>query len=373
MSSAVKVPRDWACNALVEFLERYICYRRDDYAIQLKSGKYARMGQPLKRDDIIAHVRGEITIGVYQSKYPEELCRWVVYDIDHDDNCPEKSEIQKYLLKSVLIHNKVPFYVEDSGSLNSMHMWVFLSSPTPLHLAYNWARAMVVRGSCSERSYDLSDGKYMFSGEIFPKQAALNSEKPYGNLVKVPFGIHQVTDRRTHFYDSSRGKPDAYMQNVETVDLSHWIPVDLPANERSKGSKVIKEGLDKSDSNVLVEGKPELYRFSQNVRPCIQKMLQTGTQLEHYDGHMLRIAIASELLKCGLTPEQVVDVFQPQGDFNYNKSLEQVLSVRGYNRPTCQRIQWHCKRIEKESGFKIGDVCSSCIFSHQEMNHAGRI
>lgn len=364
---------------IADFLEKRVCYRRDDYAVQLDSGRYVRMGSPLTHDDIMAHLRGEMTIGVYQSKYPEEYCKWIVYDIDGarkpEDN-PEIAGIQKKLLKSVLIDNGVPFYVEDSGSPDSVHLWVFLFKPTPLHIAYNWARAMTVRGSRSESPYNLSDGEYVFSGEIFPKQAALNPDKPFGNLVKVPFGIHQLSGRRTYFFDSSRGKPHPYMSEIETIDISHWQPVDLPKNERgSKITKVSRDNPEQSGFNVFTEGQSVgLYRYSQNVRPCIRHMLETNMQLEHYDGHMLRIAVASELLQCGLRPEQVVESFKAQKDFNYEKCSKQVSSVQGYNRPSCHRIRWHTRNLRKESGFNIDELCNSCVFAEsQEMNHAKQI
>lgn len=304
---------------------------------------------------------GEYTIGCYQSTYPDERCKWVVYDIDHDDANPVKSEVQKTLLKSILIENGVPFYTECSGSPKSVHEWVFFSQPTPLHLAYNWMRAMVVRG-----------GKYVFTGEIFPKQAALNPEKPYGNLVKVPFGFHQVTGRRTYFFDSSRGQPEPDMSNVETVDISHWQPVDLPQNEKSpkKASGKIREDKRLSDSYISNGQAVESYRYTGEVRPCIKHMLKTNMQLRHEDGHKLRIAIASELLQSGLTVEDVIEAFTCQKDFSRNVTSYQVRSVQGYNRATCDRIRWHARNLQSESGFKIDEMCKTCAFcSSQEMTH----
>lgn len=360
---------------IAEFLADKICYRRDDYAIQLQTGAYSRQGTELTYDDILAHVRGEYTIGVYQSTYPEEYCKWIAYDIDGvrkpTDN-PATSRIQLTMLKSILIENDVPFYVEDSGSIGSSHIWVFLERPTPLYLAYNWARAMIVRGD-----------HYVFNSEIFPKQAALNPEKPYGNLVKVPFGIHQKSGRRTYFYDSSRGKPDPYMGKVETVDISNWKPVNLPRNERGerKVTDQYKRGLRESDSKISCVDDVGLYRYSSNIRPCIRAMLETGVQFRHDDGHKLRIAIASELLRCGTTFEEVVNAFRGQEDFDYGITRYQVQSVRGFNRPTCDRIRWHARNLVSESGFNIDEMCNECVFcpecspssKHgcQEMNHEG--
>lgn len=359
--------QDYTTEAIADFLEKYICFRKDDYAIQLQSGAYSRQGVPLTHEDIIAHIEGDYTLGVYQSTYPEELCKWITYDIDgprKEGETPDRAGIQLSMLKSVLIDHGVNFYVEDSGSPYSYHVWVFLEHPTPLWLAYNWARAMVVRGD-----------KYVFSGEIFPKQAALNPEKPYGNLIKVPFGIHQKTNQRTHFYDSSRGKPTTVMDDVETMEIGGWIPVDLPVNEKGTQRTAIntmksnKRLVGISDTNKN-SGKPiELYRYSGLVRPCVTA-LQT-IQLKHEDGHKLRIAIASELLGCGMTIEEVVKAFAEQEDFDEGITHYQVRSVQGYNRPTCDRIRWHARNLQSESGFKIDELCEACIFAErQEMNHA---
>lgn len=364
-------------DEIADFLMKRICYRVDDYAIQLQSGAYSRQGLQLTRHDILAHIRGEYTLGVYQSTYPEELCKWVVYDIDgprRPGSDLATSGIQQTLLKNILTENGVPFYTEDSGSPGSVHIWVFFEHPTPLYLAYNWARAVVVRG-----------GHYMFNSEIFPKQAILNPEKPYGNLVKVPFGIHQKSGRRTYFYKGESEPDISILDSVETIDISSWQPVDLPANER--GEKTVYDRNDRNVSNSKVSGyktnscnKVGLYRYASGIRPCIQHMIKTKMQLTDEDGHMLRIAIASELLQSGMTVEEVVESFRTQWNFNYDGAEYQVRSVLGYNRPTCDRIRWHARNLfrighktdenqnsetvlhQRESGFNIDDMCRECIF-----------
>lgn len=310
-----------------DFLYGYICHRKDDYGLQLRNGSYSRQGGQLTYTQVLEHLEGDKTVGVYQTAYPAETCRWIAYDID-DHSGKGFSKIQRTLLETALKANKVPFYVEGSGSKDSYHFWVFFKHPVSLALAYNYARAMVVQ-----------KGRYMFSGEIFPKQEKLSPDKVYGNLIKLPLGLNRKSNSWSYF--------EGPFDDIETVDLTDWEPVELPGRKvAGKNTAIISEN----------------YVRSREIKPCVRKILDTGLQMKGECGHRLRIAVASELHRMGLTTSEIVELFKPQSDFEYGKCWDKVESVRTYYRPRCDTIQGHCKTLKAETGqdFEIMKICESC-------------
>jgi hypothetical protein len=340
-----------------DFLERFFCHRRDDFALQTVDGRYSRQGAELKYSDLLRHVTGEQTVGVYQTVYPQETCTWIMYDIDDhgerghktteprefDNSFSERSpktaepqdinssQIDKLTLQGTFENAGIPYYTECSGSENSYHIWIFLSEPTPLAIAYNWARAMIMWGT-----------GYIFDGEVFPKQAALNREKPFGNLAKLPLGINRKSMKWSTF--------ERFVTNPETVDITGWVPVSLPKPKKTETE--LSGILEPAERNVLsISG----------VRPCIQAMIRHEVQLGSYHGHKLRIAVASELHNAGHSTREIVNVFKKQSDFDYETSLYQVESVKGYNKPKCSTLKAHCNAMKRVTGFDIEKICENCL------------
>lgn len=150
--------------------------RRDAWAQQKPEGGYFVVREPLTPEDFRSHLRGENTIGVYAIS-AENTCKWVCWDIDSGD------AMDAYRITQ---HLTGPYMVEFSGR-KGYHVWQFFNEPISSERAFHYGNAVKIRAGLP-------------NVESFPKQAQLEPGG-LGNLVKLPFGIHQVSGNRSYKVD----------------------------------------------------------------------------------------------------------------------------------------------------------------------------
>ena len=140
---------------------------------------------PLTKNDVKAHVLGKKTIGIYQLR--DDTVRWFCLDVDvKKGGRPEGIEPQTRQLARLAQRLHLPFIVEQSGR-RGYHIWFFT---VPVQAS----KALLV-GRCLADGVEPIDG---ISIEVFPKQI---HAKTLGNLVKLPWGVHQKTGNRCLFVD----------------------------------------------------------------------------------------------------------------------------------------------------------------------------
>lgn len=178
--------------------------RRDIYARQLDDGGYVATHKPLQAYHLIAHLKGEITLGTYLLN-PDSRGRFLVLDADDDLDWRRLTALAR-----VLAGEGAPGYLEHSR--RGRHLWFFL----PMPLSGRDIRAF----GC---------GLLAFFGieniELFPKQDQL--ETGPGSLMRLPFGIHRKSGRLCGFYLPD-GEPSAptlreqiyLLQDPETVSTA---------------------------------------------------------------------------------------------------------------------------------------------------------
>jgi hypothetical protein len=150
--------------------------RRDLYARQLEDGSYVCIRKPLTERHIIAHLKGDITLGAY-SLDQDSLARFVTLDGD-DDNQFQSLTKMHLSLRS----DGIPCYLESSR--RGGHLWLFLPQPTSGNIARSFGISLAQR--------------FGLTGiEVFPKQARLSGGP--GSLIRLPFGIHRKTGQRYDF------------------------------------------------------------------------------------------------------------------------------------------------------------------------------
>src|SRR4051794_8032358 len=84
---ASKVRLEWAkhAEALADLVLARIAVRRDVYGAYRPDGGQYTAHEPLTRELLVRHFRGEITVGVHSTS-TDGRCRSIVWDIDaHDD------------------------------------------------------------------------------------------------------------------------------------------------------------------------------------------------------------------------------------------------------------------------------------------------
>ena len=141
---------------------------------------------PLTDRELIKHVRGADTVGVYQLG-SDDTVKWLCFDVDVRKGVvlnEVEDEVQEVVrqLRTELRTMRIPSLLE--GSTNKgYHLWVFFTEPVP-------AAKVKSLGDFIVSGLDLPEH---IGIEVFPKQVHRRS---YGNLVRMPLGIHPKTGKR---------------------------------------------------------------------------------------------------------------------------------------------------------------------------------
>jgi hypothetical protein len=149
----------------------------------------------LDKSAVVEHLHGTRTIGLYQLG-DNDTVKWMCFDVDIAKGSTIDPEIVRGAVQSYTIRiaqflkklkGKNTFLVEDTGS-KGYHIWVFFDAPVQAVFANavgRWAQA----------NLPAPDGIHL---EVFPKQI---TTARFGNLVKLPFGVHKKTKKRCYFVD----------------------------------------------------------------------------------------------------------------------------------------------------------------------------
>lgn len=335
-------PRDdFEVRATAACLKSLCASRFDCFAVQDsmpdKAGHYNWSKKLLQWKDkpwvLIHHIEGKRTVGLYQIS-SEDTVKWICFDVDDhkEENGAEKVKVEINRLLSVLSKYAIPFLLEASGSPNSYHVWVFLK-PTRTRNAYEFARQIKKEAG--------------IACEAFPKQAKLNKNSKYGNLVKAPLGINRKTGVKSQFLDPSTFEPYQDMIPIPRILCLR----DVPGRERICG-----EPGNASNAKCKPDAsKSPPARLGRSFRPCISRILASKVALEGSEGHEMRVAIAAEARNIGLTEEQAVELFMNQPDFNREKSRRHISYIysQGYRPYKCSTLKEKCPSL-------VLNYCAGC-------------
>jgi hypothetical protein len=167
--------------------------RHDDYAVQLSTGRYRRVGKPLTDADLFDHLVGAQSYGTYVMDASGH-CRFAVIDADGEDGLSRLWSLQEQLAAQ-----GITSFVECSR--RGGHLWVFLKEPVPASHVRAWLLPWCPR--------DL---------EFYPKQ---EEGKGYGSLIRLPLGMHRKSGQRYHFVE--RGAKGMIPLTVTDEDRAAWF------------------------------------------------------------------------------------------------------------------------------------------------------
>jgi hypothetical protein len=186
-------------------LQRLFVNRDDDFAIQKPDTGYLRVGQPLTTEIIQQHVKGKMTIGPYQLNQFNSV-KNICFDLD-----PEKLEdpfaTAKTILETLLeedqdkrprIWRKAILLEASRYPDNSAHLWIFFEPLVPAKVAKWLGYRIIELANLNPKQI-----------EVFPKQTKLTEDRPFGNLVKLPLGLHQVERKYSRFLNLDTFKPQS--------------------------------------------------------------------------------------------------------------------------------------------------------------------
>jgi len=310
-------------------LDQLFVNRHDSYAVQQSDGQYYRVDAPLTLELLERHLRGELTVGVYQLS-KDGMVKWLCFDIDPEHN-PKPPETARKLVQTCLENKRFypnSVWLEASRHPDpSFHVWVLFSVPVNAKVA-KWLGVKVITFA------DVNPKQL----EVFPKQTEIGSDG-FGNLVKLPLGFHQVEKKWSKFLnlETFEPLPREALFDVEGVSFSEE---DL--------EKIVQ--LAEAPPQVQVKLCKTVYKSSRKIRPCIIEALKTDLRgsKEH---HRMRLAIATEYLAAKFPVDQICSLFESQSDYSEKRTRQQIehAKMKEYKRFKCSTI--------KSLGFCIGEAC----------------
>lgn len=173
---------------------------REDYIACQGNTHYYPIKSALNEDLLLKHIDGIQTLGVYVLTKVSK-CNFICIDIDIPKSKLSEVDFKdpKIKFESLKIHlfkvindltTGLSFSVnnlllEDTGG-RGYHVWIFFEEP--------------IDGSIITQVNEILKVKYDFEFEFFPKQSSLNEERKYGNLIKLPLGLHKKYQQRSNFF-----------------------------------------------------------------------------------------------------------------------------------------------------------------------------
>jgi len=200
LASLVNPPDGDIARFLALFSGREDVHARQWFSPRKGVGGYSPVDGPLTPRLVRQHLFGDETLGVYPIRL-DGTCVFFALDLDLTSSAiewarrgPGEAQEIRERLHSAIEHGLdtcrrlgLEPLVEDSG-YKGRHFWFFLERPERASHVH-----AVVKAVAAAIEDDLPAG---ISIEVFPKQARRKG-KGYGNLIKLPLGIHRRTGRRS--------------------------------------------------------------------------------------------------------------------------------------------------------------------------------
>jgi hypothetical protein len=188
-----------------ELLGKTFIQRTDIFASQLEDGRYVAVKEPLTTQHLVAHLEGKITLGAYVLDQ-ESRSRFMVLDSDKKLGFSELAR-----LAVTMDVEGVPTYLETSR--RGGHLWFFFDQPLSGETVRAFGKGIIARNEMGEI-------------ELFPKQAQVGDGP--GSLIRLPFGVHQVTGRRYPFvYPDGKFLAPSVREQIAILAQARTVPGEM--------------------------------------------------------------------------------------------------------------------------------------------------
>jgi hypothetical protein len=297
---------------------------------------YTTRAPPKQFDKLLeAHLFGEETIAQPPFDLEDNCCFCAVDFDDHDGHSPQSENVKK--LTGFLKERNLLCIVVKSGSNDGYHVFIPII-PTKTLVANKFLKQLV-------KDAGMEDLKL----ERFPKQKSSGSTRGgYGTQIKIPLGFNWKAGKKSAVVDPCTLEPVEFVEVANAVKLR-----DIPEPSVGKKSKAPKRCTNQAVATYS----------SGEMRPCIRGVIDSGVQLVGGDGHTMRLAIAAEALRCGLSTDEAVRLFGCQDDFNeqYTRYKIEFLREKNYKKYSCEKLQDEC-------GLFVREYCEMCPLSCGDFN-----
>ena len=280
---------------VIQLLKRLFVNRDDVYAEAFltkpdsKKMSYGKQEKLLSDDLLLAHVLHTKTLGVYQLKGKDII--WAC--LDFDQNTVEDFENFKSLYNKLKEDGKHPLAELSGGGDYKVHIWLFCQT-----------NASDVKYYLDEFCEKLK----LRPHEIFPKQLEANDSLPYGNLVKLPLGLHLVTQKESTLLD------DNFQPITNEDEIAKRLEYHTNNIDSFPHVKVIVKEIPKYENLQVEQDVKDFDEFFNFVK---DNELPTGSSKQSpnpkivsvYDNVMKNFAIY--LVRSGFTDERIEAEIKP--------------------------------------------------------------
>ncbi len=203
------------------------------WAYQLPDGSYRPGDHPLTMGDVLSHFSGDKTLAAYLLDARDKV-KFIGLDIDLVRSVIRPLQAQGFhpldiydKFKSVLLEvtrelfdHLCPYFPRPYAAFSGgkgHHIYAFFQRSVPAKLPL-----CIALQALEQVEYP----KELISITAYPRQ--LSRRDGYGDIIKLPYGAHQVTGERTRFIDRLKGEP---LDLLPSEVVRHPIDPDLPSGE----------------------------------------------------------------------------------------------------------------------------------------------
>lgn len=250
------------------FSGREDCFARQWVDKSEQKQGYVPVKHCLEPKDVEDHISGKLTYGIYLLK-PDAMIKTAVIDADLVQkfrqtklNSEDVQQVRRecdYMIKRIREISDaagMTTVIEFSGG-KGYHFWYCFVSPV---------QAAQARKALEKIRKAVAGDLTAFNLEVFPKQDQL-SGKGFGNLVKLPLGIHRTTGRQSWFIDCRDRSMESQLAYVTRIK-----PIPAEALDALQGATQPDPVILHPRFRQWAESYPELYTLEQCCPPLAQIM-----------------------------------------------------------------------------------------------------
>ncbi|MCR5093347.1 MAG: hypothetical protein K6B72_05185 [Lachnospiraceae bacterium] len=304
---------------------------------------------PLTDRLVTEHLRGEITLGTYIQR-PNATVRTVVFDVDIskrvmlgiDRADPAFAEyMKKAFVRAVQVCDILDSmglrgYIELSGN-RGYHVWLLMTEWMPTRYANMLCECIETK---LEKDEDITV-------EFFPNKTRIKAGK-FGQVMKLPYGIHLRTGKRSYFLDED-GQPileiNPFVDNLArfTIGAVKKVLAMQTGNKESAEKKEVDQDLSAFgdlESNVC-----EVLKKCDLMRYLCQRAVKTG-----YLNHFERLSILHVFGHLGEAGQQFVHQVMSH-TLNYSYNVTESFVRRCPEKPiSCVKLRDQYRMVTAEIG-----------------------
>lgn len=310
-----------------------------------------RPERSINADDVLSHIQGTETYGIYPIK-KDNTVKFVCFDVDLPKNFAELEEDALVTDKSILLpqvknicttainvfracsFNSKGVLIEDTGG-RGYHIWFFFESPIPAVSARKFAYSILKKANVQ--------------CEVFPKQNEV-TEGQYGNLIKLPLGLHKKYKQYSSFIDIAEKKilsienPFAHLTEIVPIPASIIFNITQerakekePKHARPRKAIIPVETKPKETAGE-VEKSPRIGDLFEKCKAFLN--LKKKVVSQHHLEHTERLALAYIMINTEDGEEVLHQILSNCSDYDKDRTKKEInyLKLRKMKPISCRRL-----------------------------------